>query len=176
MTARHVEAEALVTGVDRVLGSLFDHRSIGGNGSARLAIGSTGLFVVVPGTDDSTARTANALAAATRESLVDHLSWIPFIDAVLACDRLHEGCTNLATVVPLDLLDRVLREGSRLIDDTLLGLLLGLLSDGALDPWHLMTSSPTDDGVRIDLCDPPRMQTDPNDGRLPDPTGASVIS
>lgn len=170
MTARHIESDMLETSVDRVLGSLFDQRNIGSNGSARLAVGPTGLFVVMPGIDDPMARIANDLAAATRESLAGYLSWIPFIDAVLVCDQIRAGYTTLATVVPLDLLARVLREGSQLIDDTLLGSLLDLLHDGALDPWH------ADDGVRIDLCDPPSSDTDTEDGRLPGTRSATAIS
>lgn len=139
--------------IDRVLQSLSDDATIASSGNARLVIVPTGVFVVLPATIDvvGTADEAHWLANATRDALATHLAWVPFVDAVVVCSR-HPGPMKVAaTVVPLDLLGELLREGMNVIEPTLLAKMYRLLDGDGLSSWS--TEIQSVDGT-INLCDP----------------------
>src|SRR5215203_1949833 len=110
---------------DGVLADLSPMYTIASQGSARLVAGPTGVFVLVFGGDDIGWATelAARLAPATRATLADHLSWVPFVDAVVvtAQDERRSADDDLpapgpATAVPIDMLGEVLVEGRAVID------------------------------------------------------------
>jgi hypothetical protein len=139
-------------GIDDILAELPSDWVIGWLDEARLVIGPSGAFVLVPAQVDlgAAADRAQGLAHRTRGVLAHHISWVPFIDAavVTTADRPTEAA---AIVVPVDLLGELLIEGPPVIDAPALGVLRNLLSDGSLDGWRV-GFAPTN--VKIDLCEP----------------------
>jgi hypothetical protein len=148
-----------LSGIDGILAGLPSDWVIGWLDAARLAIGPSGAFVLVPGEVDLTgaADRAQELAHRTRGVLAHHISWVPFIDAavVTAADRPAEAA---AIVVPVDLLGELLVEGPPVIDGPALRVLGNLLAEGSLDGWRV-GSAPGD--VKIDLCEPARETPSP---------------
>jgi len=146
-----------IEAVERVLTALAPGRVLAWADPARLVVGPSGAFVVLPhGPDgpDAGARAA-ALAEATRSTLAEHLAWVPFIDAVVA--TAGDGhCGPGATAVPLDLLPVVLVEGPPVIDAATLTRIAALVDAGLVPPWRTWT---TGGGAKIDLCDPPQNAT-----------------
>ncbi len=71
--------------IDGLLADLSPMYTIASQGSARFVAGPTGVFVLVYGGDDlgRAAELAARLAPTTRATLADHLSWVPFVDAVV---------------------------------------------------------------------------------------------
>lgn len=140
-------------GIDRILASLAEPRAIAAHEEARLVVGPTGAFVVLPGEDNlcGSAQRAHDLARETRDALAEHLSWVPFVDAVVVCDRCRSRDHTAATVVPFDLLPDMLREGTQVIDETLLAEVRELLRNQSLSVWRLARLA---GDARIDLCDP----------------------
>jgi hypothetical protein len=140
-----------LNGIDAILAELPSDWLIGWLDEARLAIGPTGAFVLVPGQVDlaAAADRAQTLATRTRAVLAAHISWVPFIDAavVTEADRPTE---DAAMIVPVDLLGELLTEGSLVIDRPALAVLRNLLSGGSLDGWRVGVA-PVD--VSIDLCE-----------------------
>jgi hypothetical protein len=140
------------SGIDGILAELPSDWVIGSQAEARLVIGPSGAFVLVPGQIDLTtaADLAQDLAHRTRAVLARHISWVPFIDAavVTEADRPTE---DAAVVVPVDLLGELLIEGPPVIDRPALGVLRNLLAQGSLDGWRVGLA-PVD--VSIDLCEP----------------------
>jgi hypothetical protein len=120
---------------------------------ARLAVGPTGVFVLVPDDGNLTAQAeaAHALAQRTRAALARHLSWVPFVDAAVITSADHHLDTA-AVLVPLDLLLELLVQGSPVIDRPAISVVSGLLVTGSLDEWQVGTDAVD---AKIDLCDPP---------------------
>jgi hypothetical protein len=148
--------------IDGLLAELSPMYTIASQGAARFIAGPSGVFVLVIGGDDvdRAAERAGRLAAATRAALADHLSWVPFVDAVVVTapddHRLHDvaqGVTGVApaTAVPLDMLAEVLVEGRAVIEFAALGLIDELLHGEALAPWRVGLVTGAD---KIDLCEP----------------------
>ncbi|MGZ4681250.1 MAG: hypothetical protein ACXWCM_19420 [Acidimicrobiales bacterium] len=139
--------------LDGVLGALPPGWAIGGREDARLVVGPTGGFVLVPGADDlsAAAERAHNLAQRTRGALARHLSWVPFIDAAVVTSGNHHA-EAASIVVPVDLLSELLVKGPLVIDAPAIAVLRDLLIAGSLDDWKI---APSRDDVRIDLCDPP---------------------
>jgi hypothetical protein len=120
------------------------------------------VFVLDSGGDDlgQAAERAARLAAVTRTALADHLSWVPFVDAVVvtAAGAHHKSpgptkqeITVHATAVPLDLLGEVLVEGRAVIDDAALDVIGKLVGNDTLAPWRTESAAGSD---KIDLCEP----------------------
>jgi hypothetical protein len=148
--------------IDGLLAELSPMYTIASQGAARFIAGPSGVFVLVLGGDDvdRAAERAGRLAAATRASLADHLSWVPFVDAVVVTapdDQRRQPATQAiagaapATAVPLDMLGDVLVEGRAVVEFASLGLIDDLLQDDALAPWRVGLAAGAD---KIDLCEP----------------------
>jgi hypothetical protein len=148
--------------IDGLLAELSPMYTVASQGAARFVAGPSGVFVLVLGGDDvdAAADRAGRLAAATRASLADHLSWVPFVDAVVvtaADDSRRQPATRAvpgvapATAVPLDMLGEVLVEGRAVIEFSALGVIDDLLRDEALTPWRMGVVAGAD---KIDLCEP----------------------
>jgi hypothetical protein len=148
--------------LDGLLDELAPIYTIASQGSARFVAGPSGVFVLVSAGDEPAraAEIAARLAAATRTALADHLSWVPFVDAVVVTDELgHRRKANTetlpdgtpATAVPLDMLGEVLVEGRPMIGDTALVVLNRLIRTGRLSPWRAGFARDAD---KIDLCEP----------------------
>ena len=139
--------------LDGVLEGLPAGWVIGHQEVARLAVGPTGAFVLVPGDDDpaTAADHAHDLAQRTRSALARHLSWVPFVDAavVTSHDRHPEAA---AVLVPRDLLGELLVQGPPVIDRPAITVLHALLVAGSLDGWEVGTVTVD---AKIDLCEPP---------------------
>ena len=153
-------APKTVEQVDGLLAELSPMYTIASQGSARFVAGPTGVFVVVFGGEDVRRATelAARLAPTTRATLADHLSWVPFVDAVVVTPEdgrhspghdLHAGTG--ATAVPFDMLVEVLVEGRAVIEFAVLGLIDDLLRENALGPWKVGLAAGAD---KIDLCEP----------------------
>ena len=99
------------------------------------------------------------LAPTTRATLADHLSWVPFVDAVVVTpgDGRHSAnghdlnAGTGATAVPFDMLIEVLVEGRSVVEFAVLGLIDDLLRANALGPWRVGLAAGAD---KIDLCEP----------------------
>lgn len=126
--------------LDAVLAKLPASFAIGARRSARFVAGPSGAFVVLPASDDLDADAGRLLeiTSATRASLADHLSWAPFLDSLLVTpDQIAQPAA--ATVVPLDLLDEVLRDGHQGIDEDIMDLIFVVLAERRLAPgWRLL--------------------------------------
>jgi hypothetical protein len=138
-------------GIDAILAELPSDWVVGWLAGARLVIGPSGAFVLVPGQADlpAAADRAQGLAHTTRSVLAHHISWVPFIDAAVVTEGDRPNAAS-AVVVPVDLLGELLTEGPPVIDRPALGVLRNLLAQGQLDGWQV-GSPPVD--VKIDLCE-----------------------
>lgn len=138
--------------VDTVLAALPASCSIGSSGEARLVVGPTGAFVLVPGGSDplQSADRADRLAATTRTVLADHVSWVPFIDAIVVTGGRPPGAAA-ATPIPIDMLADVLVSGPEMIEADVLATVAALLDRSELASWR--TGLRIDD-AKIDLCAP----------------------
>jgi hypothetical protein len=145
MTPRH--------SLDGLLDHLPEGWAVGHRQSARLVVGPTGAFVLVPGEGDLSiaAEQAHGLAQRTRSAMARHLSWVPFVDAAVVTSN-DEHAEVAAILVPLDLLGELLVQGPPVIDRPAITLMTSLLVAGSLDGWEVGTASAD---VKIDLCDPP---------------------
>jgi hypothetical protein len=125
-------------GIDSILAELPSEWVIGWLEEARLVIGPSGAFVLVPAQLDlgAAADWAQDLAHRTRGVLAHHISWVPFIDAAVVTSGDRRGAAA-AIVVPVDLLGELLVEGPPVIDEPALGVLRNLLTQGSLDGWRV---------------------------------------
>jgi len=140
-----------IDGIDGILADLPRDWVIGHQGDARLVMGPSGAFVLVPGMADvaAAADMAQSLAQRTRAVVSHHISWVPFIDAAVVTDA-DRPTEDAAVVVPVDLLREVLVEGPPVIDRPALGVLRNLLVQGSLDGWQVGLAAAD---VSIDLCE-----------------------
>ncbi len=152
MTDRHRTSNT----VDGVLDALPDDFAVAHDQDLRLVIGPPGAFVLsvspsdtVPDLESLAARVSQHTAS-TRSFLADHLTWVPFIDAVVVGDVTQASGTPV-TVVPLDLLRETITEGRPVISASTLSQVRHLLRRGALGNWRVGLASR---GDKIDLCDP----------------------
>jgi hypothetical protein len=139
--------------LDGLLDTLPEGWAVGHRQTARLVVGPTGAFVLVPGEGNLAfaAEEAHGLAQRTRGAMARHLSWVPFVDAAVVTSK-NEHAEVAAILVPLDLLAELLVQGPPVIDRPAITLVRRLLVSGSLDGWESGTPA---DGVKIDLCDPP---------------------
>ncbi|HVN50342.1 MAG TPA: hypothetical protein VMT43_02860, partial [Acidimicrobiales bacterium] len=140
-----------IDGIDGILAELPRNWVIGHQGDARLVMGPSGAFVLVPGQADvaAAADLAQSLAHRTRAVVSHHISWVPFIDAAVVTDA-DRPAEVAAVVVPVDLLGELLIEGPPVIDRPALGVLRNLLVQGDLDGWQVGSALAD---VSIDLCE-----------------------
>jgi hypothetical protein len=138
--------------VDGVLAALRRGWSIASTDGARLVAGPTGAFVLVAAGQEpeAAADLAAYLAATTRSALAEHVSWVPFIDAIVVTGG-GRGPKGPATPIPLDLLGEVLVQGPEMIEAEVLAIVADLLDRGELAGWR--TGLRIDD-AKIDLCSP----------------------
>ncbi len=139
--------------IDLVLGNLPTTHIVGSAAASRLVVGPNGAFVLLPDAVEELARdaAANHLAVATRETLAEHLRWVPFVDALLVTAEDREPQAQ-ATVVTLDLLSFVLLDGPLVIDPDACRTVGSLLHAGTFAGWA--AGLPVGDGS-IDLCSLP---------------------
>jgi hypothetical protein len=161
----------LPSAVDELLTSLAPDIVVAADGDARLVVAPVGAFVLAPTPArgpalDAGARQVHELASGTRAALCRHLSWVPFLDALLVSSSPLVRRTDI-TVAPLDLLCDVLTEGPDVIDPTTVDDIRDAISAHRLGAWRPLTE-PTveldDDNAgttrigrlsragRIDLC------------------------
>lgn len=154
--------------VDRVLAGLTADAVVAVAGEARLVASDAGAFVLLPADAEPTraGEQVARLAEATRHALAEHLSWVPFVDAVVVV-RPGEDAGGSVTAVPVDLLATVLVEGPRQIADPTLARIAVLVAEGRLGAWRAATAS---DGGRIDPCPP----VDPTPA-VPVPAGPATL-
>lgn len=140
------------THIDNILDTLPDDVTVAASGNARLVMTQTGVFVILPAAVDvnRAADRAHLLATETRDLLASHLSWVPFVDAVVVCSNQSTTDSTAATVVPLDLLADLLREGVGVIDNDLLAKMCSLFAMNGFADWSI--ALPED--ATIDLCNP----------------------
>ena len=139
--------------LDGLLDALPDGWAVGHRQTARLVVGPTGAFVLVPSGGDltSAAEQAHGLALRTRDAMARHLSWVPFVDAAVVTSK-NEHAEVAAILVPPDLLGELLIQGPPVIDRPAITVMKRLLVSGCLDGWVTGTTSVD---VKLDLCDPP---------------------
>ncbi len=149
------------SGIDEVLTSLPPAFVIARRGDARLVMGPSGAFVLLPtGRERPVVEKAAdhliELVLTTRRALCDHLTWVPFLDALLITNAEPPRGADV-TAVPLDLVHDVLVEGPVMITSGTLNGLREVVRTSRLGGWHIGVSP---DVVRIDLSDSdPRSST-----------------
>jgi hypothetical protein len=131
--------------------------------SAWFVVGTPGTYVVGDGAshDDSE---VGRLAGQLRAALAQHLTWVPFVHALLISDDLR--AIPHATVVPRDLLLGVLTEGRRSLDDDTMRRIGELVGRGII-----ARVAPVEDAeaaARMPPCDPSPLP--------PEPTSSSTSS
>src|SRR5690606_15531873 len=133
------------------LSSLPPGYSIASSGEARFIAGPPGAFVLLAagGGAGNGADRAALLASTTRTALAEHLTWVPFIDAIVVTTE--PSMSTAATPVPLDLLSEMLTEGPIVIDAGVLETIRSLIAEQRLSTWRTGLGLPAD---KIDLCDP----------------------
>ena len=145
--------------MDRVLTSLPPIYVVAASGTARLVVGPSGAFVLLPtsaaGGVDGAASRLDLLVQSTRSALCDHLSWVPFLDSLLVSEVDVKERAPI-TIVALDLLHDVLIEGPTMIDDPTLGCIRDAVRTETLEHWTVGTAAAA---ARIDLCDPAQPTT-----------------
>jgi hypothetical protein len=144
----------LASTIDEVLRCLPAQHIVATHGDARFVAGPAGAFVLLaiparrPGLD-AVAGDLHSLALRTRDALCDHLTIVPFLEALLVGAAQQARAVEIS-VAPVDLLGVVLTEGPQVIDDHTLAAIRLAVQQGHLDGW-----TPVDVGdARIDLCDP----------------------
>lgn len=147
-----VRLDPLGERIDAILAELPAAFVLARQASARLVVGPCGAFVIHPADGDvaGAADHLTRLTSVTRNALFDHLTWVPFVDAIVVT-RTSRPRNHLATVVPLDLLGDVLTQGREVVDAGTLNAIRDAVRTGRLDGWRVGSGSA---GDRIDLCDP----------------------
>ena len=142
--------------LDAVLRALPGEFAVASQAAHRLVVGRPGAFVLcahaevaATAVEPLAARIAR-LATSTRVVLADHLSWVPFIDAVVVTPPGAPG-RGPVTMAPLDLVAELLTAGPDTIAAGALDAIRGLLRENRLGVWRAGIGEA--DG-RIDLCDP----------------------
>lgn len=127
--------------LDRLLTSLPREYAVGALRDDRLVAGPAGGFVLRVATDDleRDAHELLHLTGATRVALSDHLPWVPFLDPLLVSATAGPHHHKDVTIVPVDLLVDVLRDGHQRLDRATMDRIFQLLAERRLDPtWALI--------------------------------------
>ena len=118
--------------VDRLLSRLDGRYQLATAEDLRMVIGPGGVFVVgMPGDDGDTSRVAEA-SRRTRETIAQHLTYVPFVDAVVV-DVTGTIPHDEVSVVPPDLLTTVF--GGHSLSPEMVDLLVDHLYRDLLIPW-----------------------------------------
>lgn len=153
-----------VADLDRLLTALPSEYAVGALREDRLVAGPAGAFVLRGASEDveRDAYELLQLTSATRVALSDHLPWVPFLDALLVSPRPGSQHRKDITVVPVDLLVDVLRDGHQRLDAATMDRIFQLLAERRLDPtWALIGWA----DARMDGCsssDRPVASTSPS--------------
>jgi hypothetical protein len=126
--------------LDRLLTTIPSDYALGASGDARFVVGPGGGFILqVMGVDlERAAHDLLSVTNATRLALSDHLPWVPFLDPLLVTPEAITHHPDV-TVVPLDLVIDVLRDGHQRLDEHTVERILVLLVERRLEPtWSLM--------------------------------------
>lgn len=147
-----VRLDPLGDRIDAMLAGLPPAYVLAHQDAARLVVGPYGAFVIHPADGDvaAAADRLTELTSTTRNALFDHLTWVPFVDAIVVT-RTTRPRNHQATVVPLDLLADVLTQGREVVDAGTLNAIRDAVRTARLDGWRVGDGSA---GDRIDLCDP----------------------
>lgn len=127
--------------LDRLLTSLPREYAVGALRDDRFVAGPAGGFVLRAASEDAErdAHELLQLTGATRVALSDHLPWVPFLDPLLVSPTAGSHHHPDVTVVPVDLLVDVLRDGHQRLDGTTMDRIFQLLAERRLDPtWALI--------------------------------------
>ena len=101
-------------------------------GSARFVLGPTGAQVVaLDDGSDGAPRAVALLASVTRSALAEHITWVPYVDALLVTER-DKPCPP-ATRVPPTLLLNTLLEGPAILQPHDRERLVACVEGGVLD-------------------------------------------
>lgn len=126
--------------LDRLLASLPGDYALGALGEARFVVGPAGGFILQVTGEDLERDTSELLKLtnATRIALSYHLPWVPFLDALLVSPVAITDHHDV-TVVPVDLVMDVLRDGHQRLDETTMDRIFVLLAEHRLEPaWTLI--------------------------------------
>ena len=128
--------DVTIADLDDALSQLPAHFVIGQLDDARLVVGPTGCTVLLAqASGPAPEHTSSELAQQTRLSLADHLSWVPFVDALVVT---AEGNIGSIVSVELDLLVDLLTDGPTILDDATAQRLAELVGQRRLKPaWQL---------------------------------------
>jgi hypothetical protein len=152
------------TGLADLLGHLPEDYLVVPLRSAWFVVGTPGTYIVGDGASNDDAAIGR-LAGQIRAALAQHLTWVPFVHALLISDDLRP--IPQATVVPSDMLLGVLTEGRRSLDDDTLRRIGELIGRGII----ARVAPPVEDGesaARMPPCDPSPL--------LQEPTSSSTSS
>lgn len=146
-------AEPIRDRLDDVLATLPSSYVVAGQNGARLVVGPHGAFVLLPAGGDlqQAADRLAKLTSITREAMCEHLTLVPFLDAL----AVTSGATPRhapVTVAPLDLLTDVLTHGPEVIDSSTLDTIRHAVRATALDGWSVGLTAVNGDG-EINLRD-----------------------
>lgn len=124
--------------LDDALAGLPPGFAVGTLDQARLVIGPTGCTVLMAQSSGTTPELESSdLAQTTRLNLADHLSWVPFVDALVVTS---ENNTGSIVSVELDLLVPLLVDGPTMLDEETITCLTALLAERRLKPaWTIAT-------------------------------------
>jgi hypothetical protein len=146
-------------GIDGVLATLPPAYLVAGQADARFVVGPTGAFLLLPAGREhaAVALAADQLAALvnkTRNALCDHLTWVPFLDALLVTTADPPRGADV-TVAPLDLVHDVLTEGPTVITLGTINAIRDVVRTARLDGWRVGKG----EGASIDVRDPAQPST-----------------
>jgi hypothetical protein len=139
-------------GIDGILATLPPAYLVAAQDDARFVVGPTGAFLLLPAGREHTAVAAAAdqlvaLVNKTRNALCDHLTWVPFLDALLVTDAEPPRGADV-TVAPLDLVHDVLTEGPTVITLGTINAIRDVVRAARLDGWRFGTSGDASIDVR----------------------------
>ncbi|MCU0267480.1 MAG: hypothetical protein MUF83_02420 [Acidimicrobiales bacterium] len=130
--------------VDEVLRDLPESHVVAARQTLRFVAGPNGAFLVADeqDTEGHKADRLLALASRIRAVLAEHLPLVPFVSPIVVSpvwSPVWVVTEAPTTVVPLDLLRRILVEGPTVVSDSTLDVLARLVVDGSLDDWRAVT-------------------------------------
>ena len=137
-----------IEALDHALEALGADHELGAAGSLRLVIGPGGVFVVGLAAGNPEVGHEVAVASrSTRDTLADHLSYPPFVDAVVIDDD-NVVSHDEANIVPSDLLEAAF--GGHCLGEDVVALLTKQLQRGALEPWSPLRAEAMEPPARSD--------------------------
>lgn len=153
-----------VADLDRLLTSLSREFAVGALGDDRLVAGPAGGFVLRAAGDeiDRDVHELLQVTNATRVALSDHLPWVPFLDPLLVSPTAGSHHHRDITVVPVDLVLDVLRDGHQRLDRATMDRIFVLLAERRLEPAWAMIGWGDDRMGGCNSSDRPTASTSPS--------------